>query len=41
MPLLSDADVVGILFLIIMWGALVTLLGVWLGARISRRRNRR
>ena len=40
-PLLTDADAVGILVLIVLWVSFLTLFGVWLGARISRRRNRR
>ena len=38
---MSTADAVGILILIGIWTAFLTLFGVWLGARISRRRNRR
>lgn len=38
---MSTADAVGILFLIVIWVAFVTLVGVWVGHLITRRRNRR
>lgn len=37
-PLLSGADAVGILIILVLWAAFVTLLGVWLGRKISRRK---
>jgi hypothetical protein len=37
-PLLTGADAVGILILIIIWASFVTLLGVWVGRMISRRK---
>jgi hypothetical protein len=36
--LLSGADAAGILILIVIWAAFITLLGVWVGRRISRRK---
>lgn len=36
--LLTPADAIGILIIIILWTAFVTLLGVWLGRKISRRK---
>jgi hypothetical protein len=38
---MTTADAVGILIVIILWSAFVTLLGVWLGRFISRRNRRR
>lgn len=40
-PGLTEADAVGILILIGLWTALLTLFGIWLGGRISRRNRRR
>lgn len=36
--LLTPADAIGILIIIVLWAAFVTLLGVWLGRKISRRK---
>lgn len=37
-PLLTTGDAVGILIIIVLWVGLVTLFGVWVGRRISRRK---
>lgn len=39
--LLTGADAVGILILIGIWSCFLTLLGVWVGRTITRRRDRR
>lgn len=38
---MNGADVVGILILIVLWLALVTWLGIWVGVMITRRNRRR
>jgi len=37
-PLLTTGDAVGILIIIVFWAAFVTLLGIAIGRRISRRK---
>ena len=37
-PLLSGGDAIGILIILTLWISFIVLLGVWIGARISRRK---